>query len=502
MKGRPFELHDIGSKSLARDTDIDEVLTGLDGKFSLGAVSAGGLLLATDLIGAGPLYYTAKGDRILYGTHLGLVLWLLDEVPECDRVGAAAILIALGQIGRQTPFREVSRLLAGERLAARVEGGQLRYRVNRYAAVEDLVSTDVPRREEAVHRFGELLEASLAREQHPPGTSLMLSGGRDSRAIALTMPDRQIEAVTYGAPESRDVRGAKLLAARLGLKHWKVPYNSWTYEDFASQIVGLTAGANTLETAHNMVGFSWAASHGATLTVVGFLGGSLTGTQVGSAEQVPEWQRRKKLFRNLDAFDVDIRMAFPEEVDLLLHAVDKQREELSGLSPAQTLMVQDWTIRQACWISTMFDIAEWYVDVSYPFYYRPLLKLMFNRPFSDLREQRLYDEWLASAHLAAGVRAKPSYEPLTSAMLTGWSIIRRRRRPPYRIYWPHVTARSRPWLERVLATGTGPFLDISRRSYEHALENRPNRIPTFLASLPLMLAVDMRQNAGLLMEDS
>src|SRR6185369_13218597 len=140
-----------------------------------------------------------------------------------------------------------------------------------------------------------------------------------------------------------------------GLKHWQVPYGSWTYESFSAQIVGLNAGASGLQTAHNIVGFEWAASRHFKLAIVGFLGGTMTGALLGTTEQVSEQHRHHILCSNLNSRDMDIRNTFPKEVEYLLDIVEEQRKDLSSLTQVQALLVQDWTIRQACRISTMFD---------------------------------------------------------------------------------------------------------------------------------------------------
>ena len=140
IKGRPFWLSaptDAGGND--RDA-FDQVVFNLDGKFSLCAVVASGLHLATDLIGAGPIYYAASPQRVFYATHPGLVLWLLGQVPAFNRLGVVATLISRAQIERETLFSNVFRLGAGERLSAFWNGSELSLSLARYGDIADALS--------------------------------------------------------------------------------------------------------------------------------------------------------------------------------------------------------------------------------------------------------------------------------------------------------------------------------------------------------------------------
>jgi hypothetical protein len=236
------------------------------------------------------------------------------------------------------------------------------------------------------------------------------------------------------------------------------------------------------------------------LTILGYLGDALTGAHLGVDEAAIVRRRKSLLFPQLSAPDVPFREIFPEEVNHLIETANRQNAALSGLTPAQALMVQDWTIRQASWISLTFDMTEWYCDVSYPFYYRPLMHYMFHRPLSDLRNQRLYDAWLASAAARKGLQSLPLQQKADDVLIFIGSVLRKRRRPNSTVSWPAMTDRSREWLETNLLTGSGPFQELSKRSYEFFLRTRRNRIPTFLLSLPVTLASQRCWQATALME--
>ena len=486
IKGRPFWLSKPAIQQRPTPESFDSLLASLDGKFSLCAATADGLCLATDLIGAGPLYYSRGTDCVFYATHPGLVLWLLSEIPALNRLGVVSTLISRAQVERETLFKNVFRLGAGERVAASWQGTELALSLARYGDVADVLSRDVQALPTGPHAFGELLSASLARENYPAGVALMLSGGRDSRAIALAQPRQDYVAVSFGTTDSSDLRHAKLLAKGLGIEHRAVP-DDWTYATYAKQIVGLHAGATGLQSTRNILGSAWTGQF-FSLNILGYLGDALTGAHLGTDEAAILRRRRTLLFPQLSAPDIPFREIFPEEVNHLVETVNRQNAALSGLTPAQALMVQDWTIRQASWISLTFDMTEWYCDVSYPFYYRPLLQYMFHRPLTDLRNQQLYDAWLAAAARQRGLRGLSLRQKSDDALTFIGSLLRTGRRPNSTVSWPAMTDRSREWLERNLLNGYGPFQELSKQSYEFFLRTRRNRIPTFLLSLPVTLA--------------
>ena len=294
------------------------------------------------------------------------------------------------------------------------------------------------------------------------------------------------------------MRHAKLLANALGIKHHDVP-DDWSYGTFAKQIVGLHAGATGLQSTRNILGAAWARQF-FSLNILGYLGDALTGAHLGVDNDAITRRRRSLLFPQLSAPDVPFRELFADEVNHLIKTVDGQNAAFSDLTPAQALMIQDWTIRQASWISLTFDMTEWYCDVSYPFYYRPLLQYMFHRPLSDLRNQQLYDAWLASAARQKGLQRLPLRQKTDDVLTFLGALLRTGRRPNSTVSWPAMTDRSRSWLEQNLLNCPGPFQDLSKRSYEYFLRTRRNRIPTFLLSLPVTLAAQPAWQVGALMK--
>ena len=70
VKGRPFWTTDPPTGHENRR--LDDLLLQLDGKFSICIASADGLCLATDLIGAGPVYYAPRSEERRVGKECRL----------------------------------------------------------------------------------------------------------------------------------------------------------------------------------------------------------------------------------------------------------------------------------------------------------------------------------------------------------------------------------------------------------------------------------------------
>lgn len=496
LKGRPFALKE-GTLGLISGEDgghevVDEALSHLDGKFALCSVGGDRLVLATDLLGIGPLYYSISNQGILFSSHLALLVSMLPAAPSLSRLGVASLLISRGQLLAETHFEGVYRLRDGERLMARRHGATTRSSVSRYADVTNLVSADHPQRGNALEQISDLLDEAIAR--HPLGNkaALMLSGGRDSKAIALAMKS-PCDAVTFGRPYSSDLIGGRSLAARLGRPHHTIPYHSWTFETYADQIVGLQGGAAGLQVSHKLVAADWAASH-YDAVLMGFLGDCLTGKFLGDEP----WFHRG-IFPNLSADDVNIRYYFDQEIKELEHMIDSQIKELQSNidEPRKATMIMNMKQKQRGFNSTSLDILEWFIDVAHTFYHRGLIKFWLSRQFEDLQHRRLYDTWLAfaeqrhSAGLSRLVKTRAALPPTLQRLARGaaeriWPRAADFAKPvPYR----GVTRRSQQWLKQIADSDGDQLAQITQESLDYVIEHPAEiGIPVFCQTVPILLA--------------
>lgn len=509
VKGRPFPLRATNPMVPLPDdgSRVDAFLEDLDGKFAIFAMNGSGrAFAATDLLAAGPIYHAQVDGCLFVGTHLGVLVGALPRVPAFDRVGIASQLLAAGPVAGITPFEGIRRLGAAECLEIGVEqldrtGLTPTWRVRRYAEVAATLAAQ----EESVAEasavggvddrartafFGTLLERSLERELAAGGPAVvMLSGGRDSRAIALSLraSGRAVQGVTYGLRRSTDVVRSRRLASDLGIAHEVVPYDDWRYEDFAPRIVELGGGASGLQTAHTLAGFVEAGrSHRSVLT--GYLGDSATGNHLRKHGDVTLELAAGAVLRTRGSDGRRIASTFGPEVQMLLDDFAARWHALGGVPAHRRLMLLNLTMRNSGFISGTFDLCESVVEVGYPFHSRALLAFALHLPESDLRGRALYDRWIGATGAGLGVR--PAVPPRAQG---GWHgrlamwIGRRRHGPPVeREDWARRIARSRAWLDAQVSQCVN---DDLRRIADDSL--RSPRTPTTVPLALLALSMDM-----------
>ena len=128
------------------------------------------------------------------------------------------------------------------------------------------------------------------------------------------------------------------------------------------------------------------------MAIIGFLGGTLSGGLLPDSRPVSASNVHQSILQRL-GYDPSIEELFSDEIDHLKAHLKTEYRELT-CRPEQRAQLIDWTTRQASWISATFDVAESFLPIAYPFYYRPLLKFMFNLPRPLLKRQKLYRYWL------------------------------------------------------------------------------------------------------------
>lgn len=476
--GRPFPIEGRGAS--AREQSFADSLAGLDGRFRLLRCTGSTVEVATDLFGMGAVFYAPIGKALYFGSHLGPLLSILPAMPKVNRLGLVSILVARSQIVEETHLSGVYRLRAGNCLLGCCTGGErlVKWNVRSYSdPVGVLLEEDaarIPARE-----FGEFLHASQVREERDPSVVLMLSGGKDSRALALSRADHMTNAVTFGASDSRDLWRARALSRRLGLKHHAVPYESWGFDKHLDFIVGLGGGCCGLQTAQNLEGYKWAVRIGKQ-AIAGFYGGPLTGAHLPEKGVIDRaWLQKVILVHGRDP---QLLKLFPDEVAAIRGELDRlSLEYKERLTPAQVCVMLDLLFRQASWISMTIDLCEWIMPIQLPFYNRQLIRLLFNLPEQSLRGQAFYSKWIEETEKVQGV-----HRELWDRM--GWWLaershaFRRGRRRVGRVYWPDIVGRTD---ESRIKGGAGavPELDlITNGSWDAAVKGRENRVPMFCIS--------------------
>jgi hypothetical protein len=482
VSGRPWgPVEELGGDN------PEAVLARLDGKFSLAIVDDERLLLATDLLGAGQLYYRTFDDSVFFSDHLGLLLAISEGPKRLNSVGVASLLIAQGFLMAETHVQEHMRLRAGRVLScgfdADSRGLDVAERI--YLDTAHALSEGEPAIRDVEH-LDELMQAAVAREGYDETDAIMLSGGRDSQAIAMCMNRPGQPAITYGSRWSSDRVWARQFARAARLRQEVVPYEDWGYHTYADFIVGTDAGLIGLQTAQNLVGFDWCSGRFRS-GIVGFLGDALTGGHLGGDEAIADEQFLGVLLPNRSPWDIELGRRFPGELRALEEWIGAQRQALTGLSPSQAHRILDFTTRQSTWISAMFSACSWFLPLSYPFLYRPLMQAFFKADFAKLRHQALYDEWLDRKRQMANIRYRKSNLGLSLAAIP--SRLLKGEWPPDRTYWKDVHRRSQDWLDSRTPCRIAALDEITALSMDKARAPGTNDFPTFVYSLALSEAV-------------
>ena len=285
----------------------------------------------------------------------------------------------------------VKRLQPGEQLIAKRNGSTITLKIEEYLKITDFLSKPFSSKKDPLYIFENLLKKAVEREWNNGANGLMLSGGGDSRGIAhaLLLQNLQFRSVTYGHWRSKDIRKGKGFADYSGIKHEVINYRNWSLKSYSSIITGLTGGTIGLQTSSNIVGFDRAQAflkHGMT----GFLGDSLTGqylprNKLGIRNIVfPALKKWNNLFHDI----------YQYELEYLFQILENKWKQYTGFSSMQRANLIDLTIRQATWTSAVFDVLEWFVELSYPFYDLNLISFLFWLPDDQKQGQRFYKKWL------------------------------------------------------------------------------------------------------------
>ena len=131
------------------------------------------VVLARDRAGEKPLFFTVRGDQVVFASELAGLASDLDLPLEIDRDAIAGYLSRGCFLAPSTPFRGVSRVKPGE--VVTIESGSVRSR--RFWSLRFEAGSEAPPSEDA---FDEVFRAAVARQSDvavPCG--VFLSGGLD-----------------------------------------------------------------------------------------------------------------------------------------------------------------------------------------------------------------------------------------------------------------------------------------------------------------------------------
>jgi hypothetical protein len=482
--GRPF--HEDRLLESGEIPSPDEI----DGKFALLSLKTDELELLTDWLGAGAVYYTLEEGSLYFGSHLGLVLRALPRVPDLSDLGVAALLYTRTQVFDETHFSGVFRLAAGQCLHARLEPDQaVVHHIEQVSEIEDLFDIDAPRM--SVETFTALLESGIARERYGPNSVLMLSGGRDSYAIALSQSQTPGRAITYGESYSIDLLRGRRRAKRLGLEFDPVPYHSWTLETYQDVIIGLHGGCAGLHTAHNIVGFDWA-SQRASLAAVGYLGDLYREKYLKRVDgRIDEASVLKWLAIN-HANPV-LRELYPKEGDTVVeYLTDTFYDLVRQHGPHRALTILKLRWQETRWLSLTFDLFDWFLPISCPFVQRKMVASWMQSDLEDAKSRNVFDPFIKRALAERGdsqnYRGSILERICVRGLATMLPLLNKGKHATKLCDWPAVFGRSRFPSEDSISMDHR-LSEVTKRSWQRVQSGEDKTLlPVALLSAPIAAA--------------
>lgn len=182
-------IEDILSEDQSPSTIIPrfrQLLDNTNGTFVIVTYDAhGGLLIATDSLGARPLFYAMDDDTLYFSTSMSLLLQSYPGTHSVDIKALAEQLAFSCPLGSRTISSAVSVLCDGQYILA--ENGQLR--VDRYHDWRTSLPVNGAWQQQLTECANAFNQAMDARIQNTAMQNVLLSGGLDSRMIAAKLRD-------------------------------------------------------------------------------------------------------------------------------------------------------------------------------------------------------------------------------------------------------------------------------------------------------------------------
>jgi asparagine synthase (glutamine-hydrolysing) len=230
-------------------------IAGLNGAFtcSIWDERDGTLWLINDRYGLYPHYYAHIGGAFAFAPEIKGVIAAPDVPRRINETAIAEYLRFQQLLGEKTWFEDVQLLPPGTLLSYRPAQNQLR--LQRYWDWDQIgIVPKISFAEavtEASRRFQEAIDTMIRGPLRP---GIFLSGGLDGRIIlAFTNGRTTVPTFTFGAPGSRDVIYAAMIAQRAGVPNRWFPFNdgSWVLQHHDLHLA-LTEGMHSWIHAHGI----------------------------------------------------------------------------------------------------------------------------------------------------------------------------------------------------------------------------------------------------------
>lgn len=227
----------------------DTVLKQLNGSFSIVVATENRLLVASDIMGSRPLYYSTVEDVILSTSPTTIAPFISD--PNIDEQGVTELLTYDVIQGQRTLLTEISAIPAASYISA-TDGT---VDVERYYAWE----ADTGQKEygeKILDRYRSVVKADMATVDSQSRVGMYLSGGLDSRLLAGVLRERttDIRTFTYDANPGggENLEPAKKVADSLGLQNNETPFTPGEFAKALEEGVKETGGRFSCRHMHNL----------------------------------------------------------------------------------------------------------------------------------------------------------------------------------------------------------------------------------------------------------
>lgn len=182
------------------------------------------LILARDRIGIKPLFYTRKGDRIIFSSEIKPILKAIGYLPDIDEEAIFRYLLLQYIPSPRTPFMGIYKLPPGSILIFDESGIRC---ISSYWDVSDKTQLNVQGRPEE-YLFNLLSDSVKKQLMSDVPVGAFLSGGIDSSAVVYIMSrlmDRPVKTFSVGfegPDEYNETSYASMVAAHCHTEHYEI----------------------------------------------------------------------------------------------------------------------------------------------------------------------------------------------------------------------------------------------------------------------------------------
>ncbi len=284
----PEMRHRLGADAPAGDAALilrlfekfgDTFAADLNGAFAVAIwdTRARKLTVANDRMGLYPLYYARFNGELLFGSGVRALLADPNLPREVDLVAISEFLRFDHAFNDHTLLTDVHLLPQASLLT--FAGGKMDIRP--YWTLEYPRQYKLQTEAALIEQLNHYLRQAIKRQA--PGdipAGILLSGGLDSRVILAMLRDGMVDesfhAFTWGIPGADDVRFAKELAARAGVRHHYFELKPDWLLDMAAEGVRATDGLGNIINLHAMATLKEEAEF-AKIIYKGFMGDAMFG---------------------------------------------------------------------------------------------------------------------------------------------------------------------------------------------------------------------------------